>query len=73
MSTNELSAGGSAYTDQHGEAWFTDWLRDQLDSYGPELSPQRVERIGGLFKRTVSLEAAFFDAAYGYQSTEGDR
>lgn len=42
---------------------FVDWLRGQLDAVGPELSPRRQARIDRLFRRTVDLEVAFFDAA----------
>jgi len=43
---------------------YTNWLIDQLDTYGPRLSPKRQARVAALFERTVALEAAFFDAAY---------
>ena len=43
---------------------FVDWLRGQLDAVGPELSSRRQRRVEGLFRRTVDLEVAFFDAAY---------
>ncbi|WP_206536717.1 TenA family protein [Halovivax asiaticus] len=43
---------------------YTDWLIDQLDTYGPRLSPERRARVADIFARTVDLEAAFFDAAY---------
>jgi thiaminase len=39
-------------------------LRDELDRYGPKLSPRRQCRAERLFTRTVELEVAFFDAAY---------
>ncbi len=45
-------------------ASFVDFLRAELDRVGPSLSPRRRERVAGLFGRTVSLEVAFFDAAY---------
>jgi thiaminase/transcriptional activator TenA len=41
-----------------------EWLRGELDRYGPTLSPRRQRRIERLFCRAVELEAAFFDAAY---------
>jgi len=41
-----------------------EWLRGQLDAVGPELSPRRRDRVERHFRRTVELEAAFFDAAY---------
>jgi thiaminase/transcriptional activator TenA len=43
---------------------YVEWLRAQLDELGPELSPRRKERVAELFRRTVELEARFFDAAY---------
>lgn len=43
---------------------YNDWLRSELDERGPELSPDRRERVFELFERTVELEARFFDAAY---------
>lgn len=51
----------------HRTDWFESyvgWLRDQLDEYGPRLSPRRRRRVARLFERTVASEAAFFDAAY---------
>lgn len=44
------------------------WLRGELDAVGPDLSPRRQRRVARLFERTVDLEAAFFDAAYGEES-----
>ena len=43
---------------------FVAWLRGQLDAVGPELSARREARVRRLFRRTVELEVAFFDAAY---------
>lgn len=43
---------------------FVGWLRSELDDYGPTLDERRQRRIDRLFKRTVALEVAFFDAAY---------
>jgi len=43
---------------------FVEWLRGQLDSAGPELSPARRRRVERLFGRTVELERDFFDAHY---------
>ena len=43
---------------------YVEWLRSQLDTYGPELSPRRRARIADLFCRTVDLEVAFFEMAY---------
>lgn len=45
-------------------ASFVDFLRAELDRVGSSLSPRRHERVADLFGRTVSLEVAFFDAAY---------
>jgi thiaminase (transcriptional activator TenA) len=44
---------------------FVAWLRDQPDRDGPRLSPDRQEHIAEVFCRTVQLEKAFFDDAYG--------
>ncbi|MFC4438967.1 MULTISPECIES: TenA family protein [Natrialbaceae] len=49
---------------------FVDELRDQLDAVGPDCSPRRQARVERLFRRTVDLEAAFFDEAYDLQSTD---
>lgn len=43
---------------------FVEWLRRELDEYGPSLHERRQRRIERLFRRTVALEVAFFDAAY---------
>jgi thiaminase/transcriptional activator TenA len=43
---------------------FVEWLREQLDAVGPALSSRRQARIERLFRRTVDLEVAFFDAVY---------
>ncbi|MEF8807729.1 TenA family protein [Natronomonas sp.] len=43
---------------------FVEWLREQLDAVGPDLSPRRQARVEALFRRTVDLEVAFFDSAY---------
>ena len=43
---------------------FVDWLRGELDAVGPDLAPGRRARVERLFRRTVDLEVAFFDAAY---------
>lgn len=43
---------------------YVEWLREELDRYGPELSPRRERRVARLFRRTADLEVAFFDQAY---------
>ncbi len=43
---------------------YVEWLRDQLDTHGPELSSRRQARLAELFSRTVDLEVAFFEMAY---------
>jgi len=43
---------------------FVAWLRSELDSVGPDLSPRRQARVEALFCRTVELEAAFFEWAF---------
>ncbi len=56
---------------------FVRWLRAELDREGAAASPRRQQRIERLFRRTVSLEVAFFEAAYDSDgvsdTTEGDR
>ena len=41
-----------------------EWLREQLDAEGEDLSPRRRARVERLFSRAVDLEVAFFDAVY---------
>ncbi len=48
-----------------GFAGFVDWLRGQIDRDGPKLDTAGRARVVELFRRTVDLEKAFFDAAYG--------
>ena len=43
---------------------FVEWLRDELDRYGPEIGARRRQRVARLFRRAVDLEAAFFGMAY---------
>ncbi len=43
---------------------FVDWLRAELDTVGPQLTPRRQRRVDQFFRRTVDLEVVFFDAAY---------
>ena len=43
---------------------FVGWLREELDREGAAASPRRRRRLDRLFRRTASLEVAFFDAAY---------
>ena len=50
--------------DNPGFEEYVGWLRDELDRYGPDLSPRRQRRVERLFTRTVKLEVAFFDVAY---------
>lgn len=55
------------WVDLHaGEAFaeFVAWLRGELDREGVEASPRRQRRLDRLFRRTVELEAAFFESAY---------
>jgi thiaminase (transcriptional activator TenA) len=47
---------------------FVEWLRNELDREGEAASSHRRRRIERLFCRTVSLEVAFFDAAYDPES-----
>lgn len=46
-------------------ASFVDWLRRELDQHGPGLSARRQRRVERHFGRTVALEVAFFEMAYG--------
>ena len=48
-----------------------DFLRRELDREGADASPRRRRRIDRLFRRTVDLEAAFFDAAYDPEAAHG--
>jgi thiaminase (transcriptional activator TenA) len=53
---------------------FVSWLRDELDQEGEAASPRRRRQIERLFRRTVSLEIAFFETAYdpdGAMDVEG--
>lgn len=55
------------WIDLHANEGFCEtvtWLREELDAVGPRLSPRREARVADLFCRTVTLERAFFDAAY---------
>ncbi|WP_302081549.1 TenA family protein [Salinibaculum rarum] len=45
-------------------AQFVGWLRAELDREGAAASTRRQARLERLFRRTVELEVAFFDAAY---------
>ncbi|MFT4891886.1 MAG: thiaminase/transcriptional activator TenA [Halobacteriales archaeon] len=45
-------------------AAFVSWLRGKLDRRGQELPPRRRRRVARHFRRTMTLERAFFDAAY---------
>ncbi|PSP95749.1 transcriptional regulator [Halobacteriales archaeon QS_4_62_28] len=46
---------------------FVSWLRAELDREGAAAAPRRQQRLARLFRRTVELEVAFFDAAYSRQ------
>ena len=57
----------SEWIDLHandGFVEFVGWLREQLDTVGPTLSARRQQSVARLFRRTVTHEVAFFDAAY---------
>lgn len=43
---------------------FVDGLREELDDRGPALNARRQRRLDRGFRRAVSLEVDFFDAAY---------
>lgn len=40
------------------------WMREQLDTIGPELAPDRQRRLAHLFARTLDLEIAFHHVPY---------
>ena len=44
---------------------FVAWLRAELDREGTTASARRRRRLDALFRRTVELERAFFEAPYG--------
>lgn len=50
---------------------FVDWLREELDREGAAAAERRQVRLDRLFRRTVELEAAFFEAAYEEPTAEG--
>lgn len=67
-SADDLPFTHRDWIDLHADAGFVEfvtWLRGELDSVGPELAPRRQRHVARLFERTVDLEVAFFDAAYG--------
>ena len=45
-------------------AEFVNWLRGELDAAGATASARRQQRLERLFRRTVSLEVAFFEMGY---------
>lgn len=51
---------------------FVNWLRAELDREGAAAAPLRQERLDRLFRRTVDLELAFFDAAFAGSANRGD-
>jgi len=51
---------------------FVTWLRGELDRSGPGLSARRQRRVARHFRRTMTLERAFFDAAFD-ESDRRDR
>lgn len=53
-------------------ASFVDWLREELDREGAAASERRRRRLARLFRRTVELEVAFFDAAYDEATASGE-
>jgi thiaminase/transcriptional activator TenA len=52
------------HTDLGFEA-FVIWMRSEMDRLGPTLSGGECQNVQDIFIRTVKLEVAFFDAAYG--------
>jgi len=56
------------WIDLHNTAGFREtvaFLREELDTVGPDLSPRRQRRVARHFERAVDLEVEFFDATYG--------
>ncbi|WP_254533583.1 TenA family protein [Natrinema gelatinilyticum] len=51
------------HSNEQFEAFVT-WLRDELNREGAAASPRQQQQIERLFRRTVSLEVAFFEVAY---------
>ncbi len=51
------------HTDPGFEA-FVNWMRSEMDNLGPTLSANEQQCAHDIFNRAVSLEVAFFDAAY---------
>jgi thiaminase/transcriptional activator TenA len=47
-----------------GFAEFVSWLRRELDAAGAAAGPRRRQRLERLFRRTVTLEVAFFEMGY---------
>jgi thiaminase/transcriptional activator TenA len=45
---------------------FVAWLREELDREAAAASPRRQRRLDTLFRRTVELERAFFEAPYDH-------
>lgn len=41
-----------------------EWLRSELDRYGPACSERRQKRLDALFSRAMAFEVAFFDAVF---------
>lgn len=50
---------------------FVAWLRTELDREGKAASPRRRQLFERLFRQTVELEVAFFDAAYDAEGGDG--
>lgn len=51
---------------------FVGWLRTELDREGAAASPRRRAQLDRLFRRTVELEVAFFEAAYDPAAPGGE-
>jgi len=43
---------------------FVEWLRAETDRLGPTLPAEQRGHLAALFRETIELEVAFFDAAY---------
>lgn len=47
---------------------FVGWLREEMDRLGPNLPPERQEKVATLFRKMSVLEVAFFEAAWTGQT-----
>ncbi|MEP3045642.1 MAG: TenA family protein [Roseibium sp.] len=48
---------------------FVNWIRDEMDQIGAELSPTEQERLATIFTDMSALEVAFFDTSWTGKAT----